>query len=101
MAFAPDQLLVAVKAAHAAHQRLDRLAIDDRGARGRIAPGMQARQFAQVRMDLDPGAVAAPLPKIVIHRLPGTVLAGQIAPRHPGTARAQHVKDTIGNLAHV
>ena len=51
-------------------------------AGGGIAAGMQARQLARVRMNVDPG----------------TVLAGQIA---PGAAAAQHVEDAIGDPAYV
>ena len=59
---------------------------------------MQARQLAQVRMDIEPGAITTPLPKLVIHRLPGTILAGQIAPRAAGP---QDIEDALGDAPHV
>lgn len=60
MLFADHQLLVAVVAAQPAQQRLDRLAINDRGARGGIPTRMEAGQFAQVHMNLAPGPITAP-----------------------------------------
>lgn len=55
---------------------------------------MQPRQLAQEGMDLDPGPVAAPLPKIVLHRPPGALLAWHIA---PGAAGAQDGEDASGD----
>ena len=45
---------------------LDRLAIDARGARGRLAPRCHAGTFTQGLHDLAPGSVVAPLTKIIM-----------------------------------
>jgi hypothetical protein len=57
MAFDAHQLLVAVKAAHAAHEGLDRLTVDERRARGGITTGMETGELPQVRMDFGPGPI--------------------------------------------
>ena len=62
----PDQLLVPVVAAQSAHERLDRLALDNRGTGGGIAAGMEPGQLAQVRMDRTQMPIATPLPKVVL-----------------------------------
>ena len=54
---AAGDLLVAIEPTYSAHQRLDRLAVNDRGAGRRIAPGMETCQLAQVGMDVGPGTV--------------------------------------------
>jgi hypothetical protein len=49
---------------------------------------MEPRQLAQMGMNLDPGASAAPLAKIIVHSL-------------PGAAGPQDVEDAIGDAAQV
>src|SRR5215472_10333818 len=71
---------------------------DNGGARGGIAAGMQPGQLAQVGVDLDPGPIAAPSPKVIRDRLPSAVLAGQIP---PGTAGPQDVEHAIGDAPHI
>jgi hypothetical protein len=80
MPFDAHQLLVPIKSPYAAHEGFDRLTIDNGGTGRRIPSGMQPGQLPQTGMNLDPGAIPTPLPKIIIDRLPGAVLAGQIAP---------------------
>jgi hypothetical protein len=60
MALAPHHTLVPIEAAHAAHERLDRLAVNDGGAGRGIPAGMQPRQLAQLAMDLSPRLIKAP-----------------------------------------
>ena len=59
---------------------------------------MQLRQFPQVSVDLDPGGIPVPLPKVILDGLPGAVLAGQIP---PGATGPQDVEDAVGDAAHV
>src|SRR5215472_1092976 len=69
---ASGDFLVPVIAAHAAHQGLHRLTVDNRRTRGRVAAGMESCPFAQLRVDLDPGSIEPPLAVIPIHGRPWT-----------------------------
>ncbi len=74
-ALASCRLLVSVEAPHAAHQGLDRLAVDNGSARGGIAAGMETRQLVQLAVDAGPGAIEPSLTEIPVDRLPGAILA--------------------------
>jgi hypothetical protein len=89
MPLAPRHLLVPVVAPESAHQRLHRLTVNNRGIRGGVASGMLPRLFTPLRMDLDPGAIQAKLPKIGLHRATRTVLAGEIAPGAVGVQQVE------------
>jgi hypothetical protein len=69
VAFDAHQLVVAIIAAPAAQERLDRLAIDNGCARGGISSSREAGELPQVGMDCDPGAITPPLAEIVIDGL--------------------------------
>src|SRR5262249_48118067 len=73
-------------------------AIDDRRTRRRLASCPLAGPFPQVRMHPFPGPIATKLAKIVIHRAPRTVLAGQVT---PGTASADQIKQSIDDASQV
>ena len=93
VARAPDQLLGAVVAAHAAHLGgLDGLAVDRARTGLRIASQADAQALAQEPMHPFPGAVEPPGAQIVVHRLPGWPLLRQQA---LGTAGAHDIQDGV------
>jgi hypothetical protein len=99
-ACAAEQRFGAVKAAQAARQGLDRLALNDGGAGGGIAADMQPRQFAQLGMEARPGAVQAPVSKGAkggVDGAPCAVLTRELAPR---TATAQHGANAVDDAPH-
>src|SRR5262245_45785102 len=68
------------------------LAIHDRRRGLGITPSPPADTTSQGLVDSRPDPVQAPPAERRIHRLPGRILARQIA---PGTAGAQHVEDGV------
>ena len=77
---------------------LDRLAIDARGTRGRLAPRCYAGSFTQGLHDLGPGPVVAPLRKVIIDR----ALGQQIMRQHvPLTTAPVQIKKRIEDFSHV
>jgi hypothetical protein len=93
VALAPLDLLAAVVAPQAADAgSLDRLAVDDARTRLRIATQAHAYLFTQDRMEAFPGAVHAPLSKVVEDGLPRRKLVRQQA---PGPADPHNVEDRV------
>ncbi|MEA2593742.1 MAG: hypothetical protein QOF01_211 [Thermomicrobiales bacterium] len=79
-------------------RRLDRLAVQDRGARRRRPPVGYPHLRPQRVVDRLPRAVPPPGRKVVVDGLPGRVVVGQ---RPPRDAIAQDVEDGVHQLAHV
>ena len=77
-------------------RRSNRLAVDDAGARLRIAADTGAELLAEHRVEILPGAVQAPPAEVVIRRLPGRELVRQ---QSPGAAAAYDVEDGVQDLA--
>ncbi len=97
MPLAALDLLAAVVAAHAANAgRLDGLAVDDASAGLGIAAQAHPQPLPQHQMDPLPGAVEAPLSKVMVDRLPRRQVAGQQA---PGPARPDDIEDGVENRA--
>src|SRR4051794_35587553 len=99
MAFAaldPFSPLGAVLLAPAA--RLDRLAIDAAGRRGRPTPCCHAHLLTQGPHDSSPSAVALPSLEVVVHGLPGREVPRQ---HPPGAAGPVEVEEGIDYLTQV
>src|SRR5260370_30653558 len=97
MAFASFDLVVAVKAARPADStRLDRLTVDDGGARIEVFANAPTFGVAQRPVEAGPETGAAKLCEMIVHGLPRRKVAGQVAPK---TARAQHIKQCIQDRA--
>src|SRR5215469_1431577 len=90
-AFGP---IVAADAADAS--RSNRLAVDDAGARLRVAPDTRAELHAQDSIDVLPRAIQTPQPEVVVGSLPGWEFVWQ---QPPGTATPHHIEDGIQDLA--
>jgi hypothetical protein len=85
---APGEFLGPIKATYSAGLGLDGLTVDHGSAGRRISACMQARQFAQMSVDWEPGAVPAPLSEVIIDRLPVYhTRAGARARGSPSTRR--------------
>src|SRR5260221_9180048 len=76
----------------------DRLAINNRCARCRLASVLHAQALPQRLHHSFPNAGVTPLAKVVIHRRPGRIVMGQ---QTPGSSTAQHIKDSIEDLPHI
>src|SRR5512134_2425162 len=94
-----DFLAPIIPALGAAHLGgLDRLAIDARDTRGRLAPRGHAGAFTQGLYYLGPCPVVAPLRKVIIDR----ALGQQIMRQHvPLTPAAVQIKKRVEDLPHV
>src|SRR5919198_244273 len=77
---------------------LDRLAIDARGTRGRLAPRRPAGAFAPGLDQLGPGPVIAPLRKVVIDRALGQQIMRQHVPLAPTPVQ---IEKRIEDFTHV
>jgi len=77
---------------------LDRLALDARGARGRLAPRCHADTFTQGLHNLGPGPVVAPLSKVVIDRALGQQIMRQQVPWTPAPVQ---IKNGVEDFPHV
>src|SRR5262249_45316185 len=81
MTFPARDLLSSIIATRAAHLGgLDRLAIDDRCSRFRVAPGALPNSATQCIIDPLPCAILLPCGKIVIDQLPRWEVMGQHSP---------------------
>src|SRR5262245_37572384 len=78
--------------------RLDRLAINDRGAGSGLASSRATHALTQDSLDPRPETGSAPEAKIVEDRGPGTIVPWHIP---PGAARAQEVEDPVEDAAEV
>ena len=76
-------------------RRLHRLAVDDGGAGGRLATEAGAHLLTQPRLDGFKRALAAPEPKIVIHRLPRRQIMRE---QPPAPAATDHIVDAVEDL---
>ena len=92
----PLGAVIAVRAADLG--RLDRLAVDAAGRRGRLAPGPPADLRAQGVVDRPPGAIARPSGEIVVDGPPGREVAREGPPR---AAVPVAVEDRVDHLAEV
>jgi hypothetical protein len=98
VAFAAIDAFGAIVAADAANPgRPDRLTVDDASGRLRVTPNTSTELFAQHLVDMLPGAVYTPEPKVVVGGLPGWELVRQ---QPPGTATSDDVEDGVQDLAH-
>jgi hypothetical protein len=90
--------LAAVIAADAPRflDRLDALAVHDGRARIGMSSDALALGAVQGRIERVQGVLAAELPEMVVHRLPGREIRGELAPRAAG---AQHVEDGVEDTA--
>jgi hypothetical protein len=96
VAFAAIDAFGAIVAADAANPgRPDRLTVDDARARLRVTPNTRTELFAQHLVDMLPGAVYTPEPKVVVRGLPGWELVRQ---QPPGTATSDDVEDGVQDL---
>lgn len=99
MAFAARELLrsvVAVRATRSVVLTDYQLAIENGGARRRLAPALLPHPLAQGRMDLFPGPDETPPPQVGVHRGPRDVLAQQHPPDIPDSRcvrRGRSVED--------
>ena len=97
MALAAADLLGSVVAPHPADTgRLDRLAVDDPGARLRISASPRAEALPQGGVESLPGTVEPPQAEVVVDGLPGWELVRQ---QPPGAAAPEGVEDPIEDLA--
>ena len=78
--------------------RLDRLAVDAPGAGARLLADGHAHHPTQGVHDLLPGAVAAPLVVVVVHRTPGRQVVGEHVPL---AAAAVEVENGVEHLPHL
>lgn len=78
--------------------RLDRLAIDPQGLRGRGRPGLDADLLSEVGVDLLPDPGQPPVAEEAIDGLPGRKVMGEHPPRPAGP---QVVEDRIDHGAAV
>ena len=96
MALAPGKLLAAIRPAHTAHERLDRLAIGNHCTRGGVSSCMQPGRCPQLRIDADPVSILTLLTEIPIDSLSWAILARQVT---PGAAAAHDiVEDGAGRM---
>jgi hypothetical protein len=97
MAFAAlDPLAAVVAPLPADTVGLDRLAVDTARTGLWSTPQPDAQALAQHQVDPFPGAVQAPLSKVVKDRLPGGQVAGQ---QPPGTATTHEIEDRVEDAA--
>ena len=100
MPLAPFDLLAPIIPALGAPdlRRLDRLAIDARGPRGRLAPRGHAGAFTQSLYYLGPSPVVAPLRTIVLDRALGQHIMRQHVPLTPAPVQ---IKKRVEDFSHV
>lgn len=97
VAFAAVDALGTIVAANTADTSgSNRLAIDDRSTRLRVAADAYAELLAQDRIEMLPRAVHAPQTEIVICGLPGWELVRQ---QSPGTAASHDIENRVQDLA--
>src|SRR5262245_6167091 len=100
MPLAPFDFLAAIIPTRGAPdlRSLDRLAIDARGTRGRLAPRCHAGAFTQGLYYLGPSPVVAPLRKVIIDRALGQQIMRQHVPLAPAPVQ---IKKRVEDLPHV